>query len=226
MGIGQVQEALQLKSSTFTDSQVDAIWVRVMDVGVEATRMPRLSPRTVEGWVILDPENNCAVKQSAVIRQEREATSFLKGRLEHAGDPNDIVLNTTQMRSAKYIQPFCIASPSLDVQLTIFESAKKEVGALKTKTAVKKGKKKKASVTRGQGRAVNTPGPNVTAASLPVKPSTTTQNVHFHPQQTSRTLPPHLPYHHVPPSPYSYSTPPGFSQLAQHSFSLTTIPAN
>ncbi|KAE9383081.1 hypothetical protein BT96DRAFT_844587, partial [Gymnopus androsaceus JB14] len=48
--------------------------------------------------------NPCAIETDAPVRQECEQTVLLKGCVDHRGNICDLVLNTAQMRDAKYIQ--------------------------------------------------------------------------------------------------------------------------
>ncbi|ESK83284.1 hypothetical protein Moror_15055 [Moniliophthora roreri MCA 2997] len=123
----------------------DAILVKLFDVGPESSKhgMPRLKPRNPEVYLALDQENvlcsvnvqhdcirqKCKVKRSVVVRQERHDTDLRKGRVEHENDPLDVVLNTAQMRDAKYLQKFRLPHMKLPVLETIYASTQHEVAA-------------------------------------------------------------------------------------------------
>ncbi|THV04278.1 hypothetical protein K435DRAFT_615688, partial [Dendrothele bispora CBS 962.96] len=49
-------------------------------------------------------KNGCSIQDIMPIFQERQKTNQKKGAVVHLGNLNDVVLNTAQMRDAKYIQ--------------------------------------------------------------------------------------------------------------------------
>ncbi|KAL0568669.1 hypothetical protein V5O48_013310 [Marasmius crinis-equi] len=131
----------------------DVILVRLFVAGREPTvqGMPRLRTRVPDTYVVLERKDvlcsvnvqhdciahKCKVKQTVTVRQERHDTSLRRGRVEHQGNPHDVVLNTAQMRDAKFVQRFRIQPSLLPVIETITASAERECTATrKAKEAV------------------------------------------------------------------------------------------
>ncbi|KAK0471279.1 hypothetical protein IW261DRAFT_1572155 [Armillaria novae-zelandiae] len=71
--------------------------------------------------------NACEAEKDVPIRQEGEVTSQLRDRIVHHRNPDQIVLNTAQMCSAKYIQPFRIPHTPKDGTVVILASVQKEI---------------------------------------------------------------------------------------------------
>lgn len=63
--------------------------------------------------------------------QERELTQHTRPVVSHSA-PGDVVLNTAQMRDAIHLQKFRIASPELDGDMVLTESAVREFNISKT----------------------------------------------------------------------------------------------
>ncbi|KAL0572917.1 hypothetical protein V5O48_009050 [Marasmius crinis-equi] len=78
--------------------------------------------------------HKCKVVQLAVVRQERHDTGLRRGQVAHQGKPHDVVLNTVQMRDAKFVQLFRIRPEILPVTETIEESARREWAATRRTT--------------------------------------------------------------------------------------------
>ncbi|KAK0434671.1 uncharacterized protein EV420DRAFT_1282461 [Desarmillaria tabescens] len=55
-------------------------------------------------------QNHCEAEKVVPLLQEGEMTSELRERIVHQRNPDQMVLNTAQMRSAKHIQPFQVPS--------------------------------------------------------------------------------------------------------------------
>lgn len=84
----------------------------------------------------MNVQHNCALHQctTAQIRhvyQERERTDATEPIISHVRNPEDIVLNTAQMRDAAYVQRFRLQSPLLDEDQIITASAAREVALQK-----------------------------------------------------------------------------------------------
>lgn len=63
--------------------------------------------------------------------QEREPTDQTQPLVAHSQHPEDIVLNTAQMRDAIHVQTFCLRSPILEENKIITASAGREVASKK-----------------------------------------------------------------------------------------------
>lgn len=59
--------------------------------------------------------------------QERIATGERHAIRHHV--PDDVILNTSQMRDARYVQQFRLVAPPLDREVAIFTGAKAEIDA-------------------------------------------------------------------------------------------------
>ncbi|KAK7464371.1 hypothetical protein VKT23_006538 [Stygiomarasmius scandens] len=100
-------------------SELQLVLVQVMDLGDASEHgMPHLQP-SGRFFVLEDIDllctvnvqhdcirNGCQINQTRIVRQERELTEHRKGEILHAGSKEDYVLNTAQMRDAKYVQHF------------------------------------------------------------------------------------------------------------------------
>ncbi|KAF9060901.1 hypothetical protein BDP27DRAFT_1370126 [Rhodocollybia butyracea] len=64
-------------------------------------------------------QNPCTIEHDAPVPQEHEQTAQFKGQVHHRGNFNDLVLNTAQMRDAKYIQRFRITPQPLPLDHTL-----------------------------------------------------------------------------------------------------------
>lgn len=76
-------------------------------------------------------EQHCQASGSQPIYQERQLTKNTRPIITHVRVPNDLVLNTAQMRDAIYVQQFHIASENLDLDEIVHQSAVKELATLK-----------------------------------------------------------------------------------------------
>lgn len=63
--------------------------------------------------------------------QERTCTEQMEVFIEHITNPDDIVLNTAQMRDAIHVQKFRVASEILDLDDIVMQSAVKELASRK-----------------------------------------------------------------------------------------------
>lgn len=52
--------------------------------------------------------NECQVTQTSIVVQEHVSTDHFKNEIAHNTNPDDRLLNTAQLRSAKNIQQFCV----------------------------------------------------------------------------------------------------------------------
>ncbi|KAK1221922.1 hypothetical protein PQX77_015250 [Marasmius sp. AFHP31] len=112
LSVANIVEVLHHREGSST------ILVRLFTTSTEASShgMPRLQAQDV--YHSMDLED--------VLCSERHDTGLRRGQVEHQGNPSDIVLNTAQMRDAKFLQSFRITPPSLPVEDTIRESAARE----------------------------------------------------------------------------------------------------
>ncbi|KAF7371200.1 hypothetical protein MSAN_00755500 [Mycena sanguinolenta] len=84
-------------------------------------------------------DNACAPTSTRPVFQERIRTNETRPQVAHVKNPTDLILNTAQMRDAKYLQKFRIATPGLDCDSVIHQSAVNELAALKRATATAEG---------------------------------------------------------------------------------------
>ncbi|KAK1226230.1 hypothetical protein PQX77_010812 [Marasmius sp. AFHP31] len=78
-------------------------------------------------------KNKCPVKNTQFRRLERHITNIRKGEVEHVGRMDDIVLNTAQMRDAKFLQEFRIPPVLLNREQVLRKSTEKEVESFRKK---------------------------------------------------------------------------------------------
>jgi hypothetical protein len=65
------------------------------------------------------------------VYQERERTDQTQPMVSHSKHPEDLMLNTAQMRDAIHVQAYRVRSPDLDEEGIIMASAAREVAAQK-----------------------------------------------------------------------------------------------
>ncbi|KAJ6462550.1 hypothetical protein C8R45DRAFT_841581 [Mycena sanguinolenta] len=82
-------------------------------------------------------DNKCGPTGSRPVFQERERTDQSRAQIVHSQNPADLVLNTAQMRDARYLQRFRINTPQLDPETVIYQSAINEVAAQRNTAAEK-----------------------------------------------------------------------------------------
>ncbi|KAJ3805860.1 hypothetical protein F5876DRAFT_81326 [Lentinula aff. lateritia] len=135
IAIIQVREMLRLDRKDNPMVVADSVLVEAIKVGTVAScqGMPRLSPSSQ--YFAIDPshdciQHKCPVKQVAPEFQERQKSQKLKGVVVHRGNPQDQLLNTAQMRDAKYIQRFRIQAEPLSFNLVLEQSATHEWNAM------------------------------------------------------------------------------------------------
>jgi hypothetical protein len=81
-------------------------------------------------------QHNCAQYQCATthvrhVYQERERTDQTQSMVSHSKHPEDLMLNTAQMRDAIRVQVYRLRSPDLDEEEIITASAAREVATQK-----------------------------------------------------------------------------------------------
>ncbi|KDQ05660.1 hypothetical protein BOTBODRAFT_182352 [Botryobasidium botryosum FD-172 SS1] len=81
-------------------------------------------------------DHPCAITASSTVYQEREETSQRAPAVTHAS-PDDLILNTAQMRNSIALQPFRADIAPLDRQRIVFDSVKLEFDLRKKKEAEK-----------------------------------------------------------------------------------------
>lgn len=75
--------------------------------------------------------NNCGATGQRPVYQEHQRTEHTRPVISHNRCPDDLMLNTAQMRDAVYVQPFRISSETLDLDDIVHNSALHELTALK-----------------------------------------------------------------------------------------------
>ncbi len=153
--IGSVEEILQ-RAVLFGD-KVDFVLIKVVSLGTTSAHgMPRIEQTTALSIVPLEVgrlllslislftwhvqnilctvnvqhdciKNGCSAERVAPVRQEGELTSELREQIVHRRNPQEIILNTAQMRSARLIQPFHINSILRDTESIVLASVQKEI---------------------------------------------------------------------------------------------------
>jgi hypothetical protein len=73
-------------------------------------------------------QHNCGTADTREVYQEREKTDQTRPAVSHVS-PQDVVLNTAQMRDAIHVQKFRQNSGTLDADTIITESAARELTA-------------------------------------------------------------------------------------------------
>ena len=102
--------------------------------------------------------HKCQTTGARYVYQERIQTEKTTPVVEHLTDPNDLILNTAQMRDAIHVQNFRIASTPLDEERIIQESVARTINQRKSATdgASATGRGRGRGVRgRGQGRGSN-----------------------------------------------------------------------
>ncbi|KAJ7634450.1 hypothetical protein FB45DRAFT_1025398 [Roridomyces roridus] len=142
--VGQVEEIVQrIGSVAYHASLPDGILVRQVIVSKGRPRygMPSVLLQEQRALCELQDllctvnvqhncmDNACGPTGTAPVRQEQAKTTHTVARIAHDKKPDDFVLNTAQMRDAKYVQGFRIKDSPLDRETVILASAAKEVGA-------------------------------------------------------------------------------------------------
>ncbi|KAF9060812.1 hypothetical protein BDP27DRAFT_1491210 [Rhodocollybia butyracea] len=148
--IAQVKEVLWRYRPDTAHKTADAVLLEGHKVGpqVSVHGMPRLL--SSNSFHLVEPEkllctvntqhdcsrNPCTIEHDLAVRQEQEQTVHLKGRINHRGNVQDLVLNTAQMRDAKYVQRFRIAAQPLVSDHILQASAVREWDAENPKAKV------------------------------------------------------------------------------------------
>ncbi|KAJ3832688.1 hypothetical protein F5878DRAFT_495781, partial [Lentinula raphanica] len=135
ISIVQVLEILRIKRPGAL--LADSILVEAMIIGTEPSvyGMPSLKhsgkffvvkPTVLQCTVNVQHncyQNNCQVEQVRAVLQERERTGEVRGAIVHRGDIHDVVLNTAQMRDAKFVQRFRLPGKILSFEQELTASA-------------------------------------------------------------------------------------------------------
>ncbi|KZP32183.1 hypothetical protein FIBSPDRAFT_1020441 [Athelia psychrophila] len=77
--------------------------------------------------------NKCDMSDQQTVYWERERTETTRPRVQHR-NPEDLVLNTSQMRDAVHVQPLRTAFPAIDREQAILTGARAEVDSRKKTT--------------------------------------------------------------------------------------------
>ncbi|RDB16192.1 hypothetical protein Hypma_003108 [Hypsizygus marmoreus] len=147
--VGQIVHAIQVVGSK--EEQTGKCSFLVVAPAISTERhdhygMPRLQLHAVQEWECISAstirctvnvqhncvERLCKLTKSRVIYQEREATDSFTMGVSHI-TPDDVLLNTAQMRDAIHILPFHLPIPSLHREQIIAQAAKLEVDERNTK---------------------------------------------------------------------------------------------
>ncbi|KAF9232535.1 hypothetical protein BU15DRAFT_90631 [Melanogaster broomeanus] len=165
--IGRLSEILQVcHSSAQRDGRANYVLLELFRIAGTADiyQLPLLQ---CDGWKLLpassllctvNVQHNCAAHQCrdtafSTIFEEREATSKTKVAIEHQS-PDDLVLNTTQMRDAIHVQSFRTQAECLDREWAIHAGATAEVEAQKLKASKEQTRATKKS-TKGRLQVAN-----------------------------------------------------------------------
>ncbi|KAJ3776881.1 hypothetical protein FB446DRAFT_784792 [Lentinula raphanica] len=133
-----VHEILQLKQ--LGSLHANSVLVEPMVVGTQPSTygMPHLEhsgrylvvePTVLQCTVNVQHDcsrNHCQVERVRSVLQERERTGEVNGALVHRGNLKDVVLNTAQMRDAKFVQRFRIPGKALTLEQELTASAARE----------------------------------------------------------------------------------------------------
>ncbi|KAJ3714464.1 hypothetical protein C8R42DRAFT_726467 [Lentinula raphanica] len=183
ISIVQVLEILRIKRLGALSA--DSILVEAMIIGTEPSvhGMPCLKhsgkffvvePTVLQCTVNVQHncyQNNCQVEQVRAILQERERTGEVRGAIVHRGDIHDVVLNTAQMRDAKFVQRFRLPGKILSFEQELTASATREWDALN--------KPRNTDIRQSSRSRMGTQGVPVSTSlnrSLPASPLTGTAN--------------------------------------------------
>ncbi|KAG5652758.1 hypothetical protein H0H81_003845 [Sphagnurus paluster] len=142
--VGRVVESIQVSGSFEERTGKSSFIVAAPAIFSEKDDhywMPRLQSLPVMDWIALNPA------KSRVIYQEREATENLTMGVWHS-NPDDLILNTAQMRDAIYLSPFRPPIPSYNRDIIIANAAKLEVDNRK----MKQKKKEESNATASQDK--------------------------------------------------------------------------
>jgi hypothetical protein len=72
-------------------------------------------------------QHKCQASGNQPVYQERQQTMHTVKAIQHLNQPNDLILNTAQMRDAVHLQKFCLTSEPLDLEDVIMASAAREI---------------------------------------------------------------------------------------------------
>jgi hypothetical protein len=91
---------------------------------------------------IVNVQHNCAANKCTnngrqFIRQERETTIQTRAHIQHINE-DDVILNTTQQRSAELISQFRVEVPPIDRKKAIHDGAAAKIADQKQRTITKK----------------------------------------------------------------------------------------
>ncbi|THH17637.1 hypothetical protein EW146_g3214 [Bondarzewia mesenterica] len=169
--IARLAEIIQVCGSpAHRNDQVDGIllqFFRVADVA-RTYGMPRLVPN---GWGLVSQiadilctvnvQHNCAdracdISGREVVRQENEFTTQTRACIRHY-DPDDVVLNTAQLRNGKHIGHFRITPTPISREDAIMAGATKEINgrkgqAVRNEDVGRSGEMRGLALLRGLGR--------------------------------------------------------------------------
>ncbi|RDB27987.1 hypothetical protein Hypma_002121 [Hypsizygus marmoreus] len=81
-------------------------------------------------------ENRCTDSGTQPVYQERQLTEHTRPIIQHSRNPRQLVLNTAQMRDARYLQKFRIASEPLDAEEILEQSVFTEIAIRKAASKV------------------------------------------------------------------------------------------
>lgn len=122
--------------------------------------------------------NGCGATGHRPVYQERRRTEHTVPAVVHNRRPDDLMLNTAQMRDAIYLQRFRISSESLDMDDIVHQSAVREFNSSK--------KPAKESTSQGKRCASST---NVPAVGISPTSVNSTPLSRPRPRQLSNLIP-------------------------------------
>ena len=95
--------------------------------------------------------NGCDATGTVAVRQENEVTSSTRAAVRHY-EPDDLILNTGQLRDAKYTRHFRRTPAILDREWAIMAGAAREIDGRRAKENVSGGPGVLRAKGRGQAR--------------------------------------------------------------------------
>ncbi|VDC01359.1 unnamed protein product [Peniophora sp. CBMAI 1063] len=118
-------------------------------------------------------DNNCDMSGSAKLIQEREDTGRTVPRVKHH-NPDDIMLNIAQQRSARYVGVFRAPVQPLELESSVMTGAEREIREQKAGKGKKKGGARRKKATQPAVPARKKPQPKSTAQKP--KPGSTSRS--------------------------------------------------
>ncbi|KAK1236064.1 hypothetical protein PQX77_000704 [Marasmius sp. AFHP31] len=171
-------------------------------------------------------QHKCNVQDVGIVRREREISHSRKGVVVHRGNSDDLLLNTAQMRSAKFVQAFRIQPErESDPEEILFKSVQRVIDARK---AAQKTTPATQTATPSEGTSIRAPDMHGTPIATPSSPLQGSTPSNMSPGiSVTRTVPTFTPP--PPPSrpqPRSRSVNPQYTQRLSVATQHAQHPAN